>query len=165
MRSRSRSSHTPGALFKYLYHGWGSNDIRELRKFSTQLDMLIEKPRFKGKVHIGADGGTMHGGWLRSVSLPGYTLMAFFFFHFPPCFTWGKQGGKCLWPKAVRGWRLGGGTLGRVDIIANFHVPHHLSGLMHLLYLCLVDLSSQKSFIWMLKMLKNDIHTHIYIYA
>lgn len=62
VRSRSRSSHIPGALFKYLYHGRGGNDIRELRKFSTQLDMLIEKPRFKGKVHMGADGGTMHGG-------------------------------------------------------------------------------------------------------
>lgn len=77
----------PGALFKYLYHGWGGNDIRELRKFSTQLDMLIETPWFKGKVHIGADGGTMHDGWLRSVSLPGYTLMtSFCFFPFPPAF-------------------------------------------------------------------------------
>lgn len=27
----------------------GSNDIRELTKFSTQLDMLIEKPRFKAE--------------------------------------------------------------------------------------------------------------------
>lgn len=62
MRRRSRSCHILGALFKYLYHGWGGNDIRALRKFSTQLDMLIEKPQFKGKVHIGADGGTMHGG-------------------------------------------------------------------------------------------------------
>lgn len=86
VRSRSRSSHVPGALFKYLYHCRGGNDNRELRKFSTQLDMLIEKPWFKSKVHIGADGGTMHGGWLRSVSLPGYTLMAFFFLPFPPRF-------------------------------------------------------------------------------
>lgn len=27
----------------------GSNDIRELTQFSTQLDMLIEKPRFKAE--------------------------------------------------------------------------------------------------------------------
>lgn len=47
--------------------------------------MLIEKPRFKGKVHICADGGTMQDGRPRSVSFPSYTLMAAFFFlsHFP----------------------------------------------------------------------------------
>lgn len=119
MRSRSRSSHVPGALFKYLYHGRGGNDIREPRKFSTQLDMLIEKPWFKSKVHISADGGTMHSGWLRSVSLPGYTLMAFFFYPSLPV----SPRFESLWPKAVRGWRRGGATLGRADIIANFHIP------------------------------------------
>lgn len=107
---RSRSSHIPGALFKYLYHGWGSNDIRELRKFSTQLDMLIETPWFKGKVHIGADGGTMHDGWLRSVSLPGYTLMTSFCFFLPS-----------LFPPGLSPWCRGCAALGRVDIIANFH--------------------------------------------
>lgn len=110
----------PGALFKYLYHGWGSNDIRELRKFSTQLDMLIEKPQFKGKVHIGADGGTMHDCWLRSVSLPGYTLMAsYFFFSSLPV----SPRLESQWSKAVRGWCRGGATLAGVDIIANFHIP------------------------------------------
>lgn len=54
----------------------GSNDIRELTEFSTQLDMLIEKAVFKGKVHICADGGTMQDGRPRSVSFPSYTLMA-----------------------------------------------------------------------------------------
>lgn len=53
-----------------------SNDIRELAEFSTQLDMLIEKAGFKGKVHVGADGGTIQDGRPRSVSFPSYTLMA-----------------------------------------------------------------------------------------
>lgn len=32
-----------------------------MTEFSPQLDMLIEKPRLGGKVHICADGGTMPG--------------------------------------------------------------------------------------------------------
>lgn len=36
-----------------------SNDIRELTEFSTQLDMLIEKAVFKGRVHTDTDGGTI----------------------------------------------------------------------------------------------------------
>lgn len=102
---RTRSSHTPPMLFKYLYHGWGSNDISSLRKLSTQLDMLIEKPQFKGKVHNGADGGTMHEDWLRSVSLPGYTLMASLFFYLPSLLSPG------LSPRGPKqsGWCRGGG--------------------------------------------------------
>lgn len=53
-----------------------SNDIRELAEFSTQLDMLIEKAGFKGKVHVSADGGTIQDGRPRSVSFPSHTLMA-----------------------------------------------------------------------------------------
>lgn len=53
-----------------------SNDIRELAEFSTQLDMLIEKAGFKGKVHVGADGGTIQDGRPGSVSFPSHTLMA-----------------------------------------------------------------------------------------
>ncbi len=69
-----------GHFFNIYITVWcGSNDIRELTKFSAQLDMLIEKPRFKGKVHICADGGTMQDGRPRSVSFPSYTLMAAFF--------------------------------------------------------------------------------------
>lgn len=33
-----------------------------MTEFFPQLDMLIEKPSFGGKVHICADGGTMPGG-------------------------------------------------------------------------------------------------------
>lgn len=83
---RSRSSHIASKELWALFFNinitvWcGSNDIRELTKFSTQLDMLIEEPRFKGKVHICADGGTMQDGRLRSVSFPSYTLMAAIFF-------------------------------------------------------------------------------------
>ncbi|TNN63367.1 hypothetical protein EYF80_026389 [Liparis tanakae] len=57
----------PPSLQRGGISAWrGSNDIRELTTFSTQLDMLIEKPRFKGKVHIRADGGTMQDGGPRS---------------------------------------------------------------------------------------------------
>lgn len=53
----------------------------------------------------------MHGGWLRSVSLPGYTLMtSFCFFSLPS-----------LFPPGLSPWCRGGAALGRVDIIANFH--------------------------------------------
>ena len=63
MRSRSRSSHIPGALFKYLYHSRGGNDIRELRKFSTQLDHDL-KAKFISVQMVGqyavADLGQRH---------------------------------------------------------------------------------------------------------
>lgn len=72
-----------GHFFNIYITVWsGSNDIRELTEFSTQLDMLIEKLGFKGKVHICADGGTMQDGRPRSVSFPSYTLMAAFFLSF-----------------------------------------------------------------------------------
>lgn len=81
---RIRGSHmekSSGHFFNIYITVWcGSNDIRELTEFSTQLDMLIEKPGFKGKVHICADGGTMQDGRPRSVSFPSYTLMVAFFF-------------------------------------------------------------------------------------
>lgn len=143
----------PGALFKYLYHGWGSNDIRELRKFSTQLDMFIEKPQFKGIVHIGADGGTMHYGWLRSVSLPSYTLMAFYFFFFSSLPVSPRF--ESQWSKAVRGRCRGGATLAGVDIIANFKHSYINFQVWYIYYyLCLLDLSSQTIFIWMLSLEK-----------
>lgn len=70
--SKAKSS---GHFFHIYITVWcGSNDIRELTEFSTQLDMLIEKPGFKGKVHFCADGGTMQDGKPRSVSFPSYTL-------------------------------------------------------------------------------------------
>lgn len=56
----------------------GNNDIRQMTEFSPQLDMLIEKPNFRGKVHVCADGRTMPDGRPRSVSIPNRTLMAHF---------------------------------------------------------------------------------------
>lgn len=47
-----------------------------MTEFSPQLDMLIEKPNFGGKVHVGADGRTMWDGSPRSVSIPNPALMA-----------------------------------------------------------------------------------------
>lgn len=49
-----------------------------MTEFSPQLDMLIEKPNFRGKVHVCADGRTMPDGRPRSVSIPNRTLMAHF---------------------------------------------------------------------------------------
>lgn len=49
-----------------------------MTEFSPQLDMLIEKPNFRGKVHVCADGRTMLDGRPRSVSIPNRTLMAHF---------------------------------------------------------------------------------------
>lgn len=49
-----------------------------MTEFSSQLDMLIEKPNFRGKVHVCADGRTMLDGRPRSVSIPNRTLMAHF---------------------------------------------------------------------------------------
>lgn len=54
----------------------GNNDIRQMTEFSPQLDTLIEKPNFGGKVHVCADGRTMWDGSPRSVSIPKPTLMA-----------------------------------------------------------------------------------------
>lgn len=68
MTIRSQSSHIASKralgnfLIFILQSGGGSNDIMELTEFSTQLDMLIEKAGFKGKVHVCADGGTMQDG-------------------------------------------------------------------------------------------------------
>ena len=60
-----------GSFFNINILVWrGSNDIRELTEFSIQLDVLIEKAGFKGKVHVCADGETIQDGKPRSVSFP-----------------------------------------------------------------------------------------------
>ena len=69
-----------GRFYNIYFTVWhGGNDIRELTEFSTQLDTLIEKAGFKGKVHRCADGGTMQVGSPGSVSVPSRNLMAALF--------------------------------------------------------------------------------------